>query len=596
MRKKIVFTLFIVLFLAVIFMFGVSNQNNESLTVYFDALDGRDTKAITIKYGDSIVFPKQPKKENYIFLGWYLDNETFTIPFNLKYLLDNNFDNSKIVVYAKWICASTLIFDSKGGSKCENITITSSLIDLPLPQKEGYTFAGWYFDDLTFEEKFSIQYLNEINQKEVTLFAKWKTNFDTNTKTIIYFCEDEKLYNQFEEKSEFVDNFNKLELYKPQILGYQFNGWYSDKELNNKVENEVDYYDFDKEINYLYASFNKKEVESLSLIGNIKSEYEYGESFQGNDAKVLIEYKDDNFEDEIVELTSLNISNFKSVDLNNLEYITSESLIDNSIFYSYVVFEVNGVKLNIPYSVKTDLDTFCINEEDLIFNQGEECSLSDKNIFASWTNLVGESDKTKLENYFDTESALGKEYSNYYLFDFSTNECGTFVGKIRFRFKTISVKYTVVKQNTTSGNVLSNKKIFLYNASSLENEIIKINFENEGYLLYKVKKDDIVLDINTTNSGWQVAKIMYKNSVIDVNYFVINLDQIISCEIAYGNNLILEKDYNTITIKFILDGYSFTEIINSQDFINKIDTSSIGQKQASFKYLGYVFYLYYTVN
>ena len=65
----------------------------------------------------------------------------------------------------------TITFETNGGSLIEDIIIDSSL-NFVLPDdpiKEGYTFAGWYLDNDTFEVEYAITLL----EQNITLYAKW---------------------------------------------------------------------------------------------------------------------------------------------------------------------------------------------------------------------------------------------------------------------------------------------------------------------------------------------------------------------------------------------------------------------------------------
>ena len=92
-----------------------------------------------------IAMPENPTKENYIFDGWYWDNDTFENPFTVYSLLNQPL-SSDMKVYAKWKNAVNLynlnfIIDNEvyaiiKTSGDETITLPEN------PTKDNYTFAG----------------------------------------------------------------------------------------------------------------------------------------------------------------------------------------------------------------------------------------------------------------------------------------------------------------------------------------------------------------------------------------------------------------------------------------------------------------------
>lgn len=81
----------------------------------------------------------------------------------------------------------TIYFDSKGGSDVEPIkTDGKSAITLPEdPEKSGYVFGGWYWDDETFDDPLTVNsFLDNPISSNMTVYAKW----DENTEVIPYFA------------------------------------------------------------------------------------------------------------------------------------------------------------------------------------------------------------------------------------------------------------------------------------------------------------------------------------------------------------------------------------------------------------------------
>lgn len=70
-------------------------------SVWFDPLNGADRTKVTAEQGKSMVFPADPAKSGFIFVGWYLDRQ-YTIKFTSDYLVSNIPPSSAFTVYAKW--------------------------------------------------------------------------------------------------------------------------------------------------------------------------------------------------------------------------------------------------------------------------------------------------------------------------------------------------------------------------------------------------------------------------------------------------------------------------------------------------------------
>ena len=159
-----------------------------------------------------------PTKEGYVFAGWYYDTN-FTKMVNgdkvqnVDYIVtkfdENGCDLSvaaDVTLYAKWVpqlsislvCPEpvdgggfNLNFESNGGSKIEQLSVCigcdPTLTELPVPTKDGYTFAGWYYD-INLTEQVNAKYAVDVDHVEIseengciiykninrTLYAKWQ--------------------------------------------------------------------------------------------------------------------------------------------------------------------------------------------------------------------------------------------------------------------------------------------------------------------------------------------------------------------------------------------------------------------------------------
>ncbi len=95
------------------------------------------------------------------------------------------------------------------------------------PQKEGYTFVGWYWDLSTMEDKLTEDSLvnNPIN-RDRSVYAKWQVN----EYTITYYTQSESFIlpqtYEYQESITFPD--------EPTKTGYTFQGWYHDENCTQR--------------------------------------------------------------------------------------------------------------------------------------------------------------------------------------------------------------------------------------------------------------------------------------------------------------------------------------------------------------------------
>ena len=84
----------------------------------------------------------------------------------------------------------TITFDSKGGSPVASITgVYESVVSKPDdPTKDGYTFLGWFEDELSVDE----YVFSTMPNKDLTLYAKWEEQIDESNDAESFF----KIYNE----------------------------------------------------------------------------------------------------------------------------------------------------------------------------------------------------------------------------------------------------------------------------------------------------------------------------------------------------------------------------------------------------------------
>jgi len=169
-------------------LYPVWNANQYTIT--FDTAGGSEviTKTIEVTYGEQFGDMPVPKREGYVFLGWYdalvggkcygdSDGKS-TSPYD---------KDVSITLYAQWAEAPSrmVYFNTCGGTMTGPVEVLHKL-NTPIakpdnPTKPGHTFNGWYTDSaLTQAWNFDDWVTGELK-----LYAGWTVNqytitFDTN--------------------------------------------------------------------------------------------------------------------------------------------------------------------------------------------------------------------------------------------------------------------------------------------------------------------------------------------------------------------------------------------------------------------------------
>lgn len=202
----------------------------EDISIAFDARNGSVSPSLkTVKQGKEYGSLPIPKRTGYKFDGWYFD-KNYTIR-----ILSDSVAYSSCTLYAKWTPINyTISFQSNGGSgkmssmKChygKSYSIKKNVF-----KKEGYTFKNWkasngkiYKDGQTVTNLLS-------SAKKITLYAQWTKKPE---KVKVKF---NPMKGSVSPKSIQVNKGNAIKtLPVPVRNGYEFVGWYSDKNYVNIV-------------------------------------------------------------------------------------------------------------------------------------------------------------------------------------------------------------------------------------------------------------------------------------------------------------------------------------------------------------------------
>lgn len=210
----------LIAFVALVLVFVFANTRANNVEVSFDSLGGTKVETIKVKKDSTITKPEDPTKEGYTFISWMLDGEEFDFSTKIT---------KNIKLTAKWkedtSVTYTIKFDSNGGNKIDSIEVKSGKItSLPIPEREGYTFVGWFNGTKEIENGDTIS-------KDITLKAKWKKLADASKKEFIVTFDTDG--GSKVSKQTISENGKVKKTANPTKNGYTFISW----TLNSKTYN-----------------------------------------------------------------------------------------------------------------------------------------------------------------------------------------------------------------------------------------------------------------------------------------------------------------------------------------------------------------------
>jgi len=234
----------------------------EIFSVRFETNQGSQVSSINFVEGENLNSSEipVPTRPNYVFDGWFSDS-------SLTQRLSSSVQvNSEMVIYAGWILANELSFETNSELSIPSIIRTDDepilLSDLPSLSREGFIFNGWYLDQ-NFNTKVSEDIILESN---VVIYAKWiqmyQIQFNTNGGSSL---------NTIQIREDLVLASNDLP--QPTRTGYTFLGWYYDAQFSRKVQENIEINDD----SILYARWVIN-VTSITLNDSEKG-LEIGESY-----------------------------------------------------------------------------------------------------------------------------------------------------------------------------------------------------------------------------------------------------------------------------------------------------------------------------
>ena len=185
--------------------------------------DGESISTQTIDRGGKFTEPAAPSKENHTFAGWYNGDEKFDFD------ADTTNAPNVLELVAKWEKSKyTVKFVSDHGSFKDQTIEHGKPIDtdkLTIPEVEGYTFDGWYTDDIHYSTKFDF---TQPIKHNTTVYAKW-TAKDYEVSFVTEHGDPPASQNV-------KYNGTAKDPGKLTAEGYTFDGWYADEAHKTKFD------------------------------------------------------------------------------------------------------------------------------------------------------------------------------------------------------------------------------------------------------------------------------------------------------------------------------------------------------------------------
>ena len=223
MKKKITYILGAIVAILIVIII-VLILNNQKYVVTFDMQNGEPKFEQRVKKGNTAYEPSAPKKEGYVFLGWYYNGEIFDFntPVTNNMTLIAGWEGNKVKY--------TVRFENEGEVKTYTVEKDGLVIEPNEPTKEGYVFLGWYLNDNKFD-------FNTPITKNIVLKAKfvahevqiYEVSFNTDGGSSVKTQKVEK-----DAKATKPSN--------PTKKGYKFDDWYlNDKkfDFNTKITADI---------------------------------------------------------------------------------------------------------------------------------------------------------------------------------------------------------------------------------------------------------------------------------------------------------------------------------------------------------------------
>ncbi|HZJ78900.1 MAG TPA: InlB B-repeat-containing protein [Clostridia bacterium] len=207
---------------------------NQYNVVFNDGIGGSGVFSLSTSYNEDLTLPEYSQvglsRYGYVQIGWEIDGTVYEENDVVRNLATNNGDT--VTVQAVWQELANLVqisFDANGGNS--GITKQDGCVDdaygyLPVPERLGYTFGGWY--TIKYEVGANVDQANLVtestiitNENNHTLYAYWIANEYRLTVN-----PNGGTWGGTSEATVFSKNYNAvIAVPNPVRTGYSFGGW-----------------------------------------------------------------------------------------------------------------------------------------------------------------------------------------------------------------------------------------------------------------------------------------------------------------------------------------------------------------------------------
>ena len=314
--------------------------NANQYTVTFDSTGGSEviTKTIDVTYGEPLGDMPVPKREGYVFLGWYdalvggkcygdSDGKS-TSPYD---------KDVSITLYAQWAEAPSrmVYFNTCGGTMTGPVEVLHKL-NTPFakpdnPTKPGHTFNGWYTDSALTQ----VWNFDDWVTGELKLYAGWTVNQYTITFDTAGGSEIAPITQDY--------GTNITAPADPTREGYSFIGWDRDIPVTMPAENmtlKARWRDTEKPTGEIIIGTDKwhEFLNTLTFDLFFKDTQEVTINAADNSGTVFVSYLVTDRELSEAELKSLVFGGYEGpfrIDPNG-EYIVYAMLVDEDLNITYL--------------------------------------------------------------------------------------------------------------------------------------------------------------------------------------------------------------------------------------------------------------------
>ncbi|WP_125981487.1 InlB B-repeat-containing protein [Bifidobacterium goeldii] len=200
-------------------------------TVTFVTGGGSAVDPQTVAYGKTVTEPAKPTRDGYDFVSWVTDGEDGNTP----YVFDTPV-KSDLTLYAKWTKSGTTMHlvtlhrnDGTGTGDTTAYVPGGTTMSSPEMTRDGYRLKGWSMSADGSGEL--VDFDKTVVNDDLELYAQWvkvwTVSFDLNYEGAPADGADGSV------ASQTVDDggYAKAPTPEPKRDGYEFEGWYTDKDL-----------------------------------------------------------------------------------------------------------------------------------------------------------------------------------------------------------------------------------------------------------------------------------------------------------------------------------------------------------------------------